>query len=173
MLPNTENLDDFILDFEEDAQLKTKTFSINTANNTIGGVVDELVALVQSIYLILSIESDQYIIYPYTYGVNTLDLIGKPMHYVMAVLPERLKEALLSDDRITNVSDFEFEVKGNKLNVKFGISTIYGDYSTDINNSVGGHITVLPPIEISLGEIELRLDSIIATQNYFINGGAV
>ena len=75
----------------------------------------------------LSIEADQYIIYPYTYGINTLDLIGKPSYYVIAVLPERITETLLSDDRITDVSDFEFEVNKNKITVKFTVHTIYGE----------------------------------------------
>ncbi len=89
--------------------------------------MDGLSALQQSIFLMLNTEADQYIIYPYTYGIRTLDLIGKPSYYVMAVLPERLTEALLSDDRITDVSDFEFEVKGNTLTVKFVVHSIYGD----------------------------------------------
>jgi hypothetical protein len=75
----------------------------------------------------LSTEADQYIIYPYTYGINTLDLIGKPSYYVMAVLPERIKKTLLSDDRILDVTDFEFEVNRNKLGVKFIVHSIYGD----------------------------------------------
>jgi hypothetical protein len=93
----------------------------------ISGKADGLVALQQSIFLMLSTEADQYIIYPYTYGINTLDLIGKPSYYVMAVIPERITEALLSDDRITDVSNFEFEVNGNKLTVKFVVHSIYGD----------------------------------------------
>ena len=84
-------------------------------------------ALQQSIFLMLSTEADQYIIYPYTYGINTLDLIGKPVYYVMAVIPERIKTTLLSDDRVTDVTNFEFEVNGNKLTVKFVVHSIYGD----------------------------------------------
>lgn len=134
MLPSIENADDVILNSVEIEQQKTQTFSINTikfntikAQYYIGGKVDRLAALQQNILLMLSIEADQYIIYPYTYGINTLDLIGKPSYYVMAVIPERIKETLLSDDRITDVTDFEFETNGNKLSVKFVVHTIYGD----------------------------------------------
>ena len=131
MLPNTANIDDLILDFEEEKQLATKTFGINMTHNTVGGLVDGITAVRQSIYLRLNVESDQYIIYPYTYGLQTVDLIGKPIHYVVAVIPERIKEALLSDDRITDVSDFEFEAERNKLHVKFVVSTIYGNIDTE------------------------------------------
>ena len=126
MLPNTPNVDDLVLDFENEKQQNTKTFRLDMFNNTVGGKVDGLVALKQHIYLTLNIEADQYIIYPYTLGVKTLDLIGKPSYYVMAVLPGRIKEALLSDSRITDVSDFEFEVTANKINTKFVIHSIYG-----------------------------------------------
>ena len=134
MLPNItdiENNDDLIADFEEDVQENTKTFAINMRDNIMGGMIDGLDALRQSIYLMLTIEADQYIIYPYTYGVNTLDLIGKPSYYVVAVLPDRIKETLLSDDRITDVSDFEFEVNQNKLHVKFVVTSIYGTFEDE------------------------------------------
>ena len=130
MLPNTENIeniDNLVLNFDANEREKTKTFAINTNENIIVGNADGLNALRQSIYLMLNVEADQYIIYPYTYGMNTLDLIGKPRHYVMAVIPERITETLLNDDRITNVSDFEFEINGNKLTVKFTVQSIYGD----------------------------------------------
>ncbi len=127
MLPNTPNVDDLILDFEDEEQQKTKTFRLNMVDNIIGGTVDELAALKQHIYLLLNIEADQYIIYPYTFGIKTLDLIGKPSYYVMAVLPNRIKEALLSDSRITDVSNFEFKVENNKINTKFIIHSIYGE----------------------------------------------
>lgn len=108
-------------------RLNTYKVQTNTSQNIVSGVIDGLVALQQSIYLMLSVEADQHIIYPYTYGLQTLDLIGKPSHYVMAVIPERIKETLLSDDRITDVSDFEFEIDGHRLTVKFTVHSIYGE----------------------------------------------
>ena len=126
MLPNIEPFGDVVTEFEE-AQQSNQTFAINMVSNTIGGKIDDLTALQQAIYLMLSVEADQYIIYPYTYGIKTLDLIGKPSYYVTAVLPERIKETLLSDSRITDVSDFDFEVRGNKVHAKFVVHTIYGD----------------------------------------------
>ena len=157
-------------EYEEESQSANQTFAINTANYTIGGKIDDLEALQQSIYLLLSIEADQYIIYPHTYGIVTVDLIGKPNYYVAAVLPERIKTALMQDDRIVDVTDFEFGAKGRTLEVQFTINTIYGDYTAGSGD--GNYISQLPPVEISLGEIELKLNSILAIQNYYINGGA-
>lgn len=132
MLPDIENLDDLILNFEKEENLKTQTFGINLQQNFMSGKIDDLDAIRQAIYLLLSIEADQYIIYPYTYGIRTIDLFGKPSYYVMAVIPERIKEALFRDDRITDVSDFEFEVNGNKLGVKFIVHTIYGNLEEEM-----------------------------------------
>ena len=126
MLPYTENTDDFVSEFEEESE-KTKTFEINLNKNIMGGIIDELDALKQNIYLRLNVESDQFIIYPYTYGLKKVDLIGKPYYYVAAVIPDRIRDALLMDDRITDVSDFDFEVDKNKLTVKFVVYTIYGE----------------------------------------------
>lgn len=134
MLPNItdiENTDDLIADFEDDVQENTKTFAINMKDNTIVGTIDGVEALKQSVRLMLCIEPDKYIIYPYTYGASTLDLIGKPVYYVMAVIPDRIKETLLTDNRITDVSDFEFEVDNNKLHVKFVITSIYGTFEEE------------------------------------------
>ena len=117
---------DLILDIEDELK-STQTFKIDIPGKRIIGKIDELEALKQGIYLMLSIEADQHIIYPYTYGINVLDLIGKPYYYVVAVIPERITKALLNDDRILNVSDFEFEVNKNKVGVKFIVHTIYGE----------------------------------------------
>ena len=150
MLPSGVSIEDVIDTLEENEQENTQTFGIfeilktkkNNAKSRsinpdeesediithyVGSKIDDLEAVKQSIYLMLNIEADQYIIYPWTYGINTLDLIGKPHYYVMAVLPNRIKETLMSDDRITDVTDFEFNVDRNKLTVKFIAHTIYGD----------------------------------------------
>lgn len=124
MLPDNNIID--VVDSEINERETTQTFELNVVDNTIGGKIDDITALEQAIYLMLNIEADQHIIYPYTYGLQRIDLIGKPVYYVVAILPDRIKETLTRDDRVTDVSDFEFEVVGKKLNVKFKVSTIYG-----------------------------------------------
>ena len=131
MIPITENLDDLVLQFDETEQAKTQTFGIDLTKNIIVGRIDDLDALRQRIYLRLSIEADQYIIYPWNYGITTLDLIGKSNNYVVAIIPERIRETLLRDKQILDVSDFEFDVHKNKINVKFTVSTIYGDFKEE------------------------------------------
>lgn len=102
----------------------------------INGYVDDVDALIQAIYLILSTERYQYVIYSWNYGVELLDLIGKPMPYVMAELPRRIKDALTQDDRIDDVIDFEFEVKGNKLHTTFVVVSNLGNITTDLEVTI-------------------------------------
>jgi hypothetical protein len=128
---STENYDDLVLDFEEEEQENTKTYRLDFDNNTIGGMTDELDALRQAVYLMLSTEADKHIIYSYTYGLSTLDLIGMPNYYVVAVLPDRITETLRQDDRVTDVSDFEFEVIKNKVRVQFVVHSIYGEVNAE------------------------------------------
>lgn len=134
MLPNSldiENVDNLIADFKENVQENTKTFAVNMTGNGIAGFVEGLDALKQSIYIMLNTEADKHLIYSYTYGLNTLDLLGKPVYYATAVLPNRLKETLLSDDRILDVSDFEFTAVKNKLHVQFVVTSIYGSFDQE------------------------------------------
>lgn len=119
--------------------------NINTINITdipttsvgrINGYIDDIDALIQAIYLILSTERYQYLIYSWNYGVELNDLIGKPMPYVMAELPRRIKDALTQDDRIEDVTDFEFEVVGKKLHTTFVVVSNLGNITTNLEVTI-------------------------------------
>ena len=75
----------------------------------INGHVDELEAMHQVIYKILNTERYQYIIYSWDYGIETLDLFGEPISYVCPEIERRIIEALIQDDRIESVYNFEFD----------------------------------------------------------------
>ena len=98
----------------------------------ISGFVDNVDALAQAIYLILNTERYQFLIYSWDYGVELLDLFGKPMSYVISDLPRRIKDALIQDDRVEDVVDFEFEIKGKKLLTTFTVVSNIGNISTEL-----------------------------------------
>lgn len=102
----------------------------------ISGYIDDLESVIQAIYLILSTERYRFNIYSWDYGVELLDLIGKPMPYVMAELPRRITEALTMDDRIDDVVDFEFEREGKRLHTTFTIVSNIGNISTALEVAV-------------------------------------
>ena len=106
------------------------------APNRITGYVDGLDALKQAVYLILSTERYEYPIYSWDYGVELLDLIGKPMPYVMSEIPRRITEALTQDNRVEDVVDFEFKTTGKKIHVKFTVVSNIGDIPTELEVDV-------------------------------------
>lgn len=114
----------------------SRTYGIAVNNERIDGYVDDLDAVKQAIYLILSSERYQHIIYSWDYGVELLDLIGKPMPYVMSEIPRRIKEALTQDNRIVDVKDFEFKKNKNKLHTTFTVITNIGNISTELEVAV-------------------------------------
>ena len=114
----------------------TRTYKINFESGRISGETDGLDAIRQAIYLILSSERYQHIIYSWDYGVELLDLYGKPMPYVMSELPRRIKEALIQDDRISDVVDFKFVKQGKRLNTTFTVVTDGGNISTELEVEV-------------------------------------
>lgn len=98
----------------------------------INGYTDDLDAVAQAVYLILGTERYEFIIYSWDYGVELVDLYGKPMDYVMSELPRRITEALTQDDRIDNVTDFKFEITGKKLHTTFTVISNLGNISTEM-----------------------------------------
>lgn len=102
----------------------------------ISGYIDGVMSVAQTIYLILSTERYRFIIYSWNYGVELLDLFGKPMSYVMAELPRRIKEALTQDDRINDVVNFKFEKNGKVLHTTFTVITNVGNITTEMGVNI-------------------------------------
>ena len=104
----------------------TRTYKVIIDKDRISGYTDEVDAVNQAVYLILSTERYKHLIYSWDYGVELLDLIGKPMPYVRAELPRRIKDALVTDNRIKDVVDFVFKPHGKILGVQFTVVTDAG-----------------------------------------------
>ena len=90
------------------------------------GWTDGLNALIQTIFLILSTERYKFPIYSFDYGVELVDLFGKPIPFVIAEIPRRITEALTQDDRVDDCVDFRFFPERSRLLVQFTVKTIYG-----------------------------------------------
>ena len=132
MIP--KNQDDLKQNFTF-ATLPSKTFKMNF-NDTIRGSVDDVEALKQAIFLILNTERYEWLIHTWNYGVEFRNLIGKDIDYCIPEIERVIKEALLQDDRITAVQNFEFEVNKNKVLTTFTVTTIYGDIQIDQGGDV-------------------------------------
>ncbi len=113
-----------------------RTYKINISADRLDGYTDDLDAVIQAIYIILSVERYKFIIYSWDYGVELVDLIGQPTPYVMAEVPRRIKEALTQDNRISDVIDFEFSLTDKKLHTTFTVVTNVGNISTELEVSI-------------------------------------
>jgi phage baseplate assembly protein W len=128
--------------FEEDLkdlEYPSNTYKIDTSienNQRINGYINDLESVEQAIYLILNTERYEHIIYSWDYGVELIDLIGKPIPYVISEIPRRIEEALIQDDRIEAVKDFEFERNKDQLDVTFTVVTNIGNISTSLEVSI-------------------------------------
>lgn len=109
----------------------SKTFKLNISKNKVVGTVDEIEALKQTIFLMLSVERFENLIYTWNYGVQTSDLIGEDYSYVCSELKSRISAALVYDNRINSVDSFSFSKNKENLTISFVVNTIYGDINTN------------------------------------------
>lgn len=127
MIPSEDEdfLADEELEVEDDPSL---TYAMNMNTKRIQGTVDDLDAVIQTIYKILNTERYEYEIYSWDFGIELVDLYGKDITYVVPELQRRIEDALSTDERIVACGNFNFEnVEKGILHVTFTVSTIYGD----------------------------------------------
>lgn len=94
-----------------------------------GEITDDLEAVRQMVYKTLNTEKGAYVIYP-SFGVQTKDLFYRPKLFAYTKLRHRIREALLLDDRVKDVTDFVYhkeKSKRNDLVMSFTVRTLYGD----------------------------------------------
>lgn len=102
---------------------------MNLSDCFIAGKCDGKEGLKQAVYKILSTERYENVIYSRNYGVEFKDLFGQPVKTVIALIESRIKEALLQDDRITDVDSFIFDTsQKHKVSVTFTIHSELGDF---------------------------------------------
>lgn len=110
----------------------SKNYKLHIEQNTISGTCDGLESMKQVIYKILNTERYQHIMYSWNYGIELLDLYGEPVTYVCSEVQRRITEALIQDDRINSVDDFEFDLTERRtVKVKFTVHTIFGDVQNE------------------------------------------
>lgn len=115
-------------------QIPSKNYKMFFDKNNIKGFRDNKDAIRQVIYKILNTERYQYKIYSWNYGVELAKLFGKDVVYVCSQLESTIKDALMQDDRINDVLEFEFDIsKRHTVSVSFLVKTIFGEMSMQWN----------------------------------------
>lgn len=132
MIPDNDNYEDrmedgFATDFEMAAE-PSRTYAASLEKMRFVGKADGTAAIKQAILKMINTQRYQYEIYSWDYGIELLDLFGKPMPYVMSEVKQRITDALMTDDRIEQIRDFTVERVGkNGLHCAFAVTTVQGE----------------------------------------------
>lgn len=118
----------------------TKTYHINLRDKCISGTCQGLEAMRQAVYKILATVRYRHIIYSHSYGTELVDYMDRLAPYVYSQLEMTIKNALMRDDRILYVGDFDFmeDRKNKTLKVSFKVDTDEGDF--DYEWEVKGYV---------------------------------
>lgn len=135
MLPDASGIE--IADISTAERQTSRTYYLDTTNNTIQGIINNNAkAIKQAIFLALSVDRYDYEMFSWNYGFEVKDLFGREEIYVRAMLPKRITECLLQDDRINSVNNFKMEFKKKICSCSFTVNTIFGNIDiegVDIN----------------------------------------
>lgn len=106
-----------------------RTYALDAENGRILGTIDGIEAVKQAVYLILNVDRYQHMIYSWNYASELRRLVGKPIALVLPEIERLVTEALIQDDRITDVNGFAFKVDGRRVHAAFMVNTVYGHFA--------------------------------------------
>lgn len=111
------------------------TYNLNLTTKRIIGNIDNIEAVRQSVLLILMIERYGCPIYNWAYGVELESLIGQERDFIVSETRRRITEALVEDDRILGIDEFNIEFDKDSAIVTFIVLSTVGflDFSLEVN----------------------------------------
>lgn len=130
MIPSAEysNFPDEILLEDELSPKPNRTYALDLQSKRILGMIDGQEAIKQAIYKILATERFAYLIYSSDYGSELRNYMHNPITYAKADLPREIVEALLVDDRMTDIDNFTVTIKDSTtLLVDFDVESTAGN----------------------------------------------
>lgn len=137
MVPEQEIELDVLEGMDEESEMPSCDFKINTTTGRIGGMVEDLEEIRQAVHLILSTERYEHSIYPDSYGVETADLIGQDAELAVPELELRITEALLMDERIEEVTDFASDLSTpGTVVMSFTVNTTKGTLEEEMEVNI-------------------------------------
>lgn len=122
---------------EEAQEAPSKTYRLDLDRGRIVGTVDGIEAVRQAIRKAIITPRFKCLIYDNQYGSEIEETIvakDADEDYVRATAEGFIRDALLPDSRIIDISDFEFDFIGDSAHIKFTAETIFGQ--TDIEEDI-------------------------------------
>ncbi|WP_312637039.1 DUF2634 domain-containing protein [Oscillibacter sp.] len=109
----------------------TRTWHVDQNTWRVSGFTDELKAMAQAVQIALNIRRFRWQIYTPDSG-HEIDAEGYGFETARVRLTNQIRDALLQDDRITDVADFTFTVpEPGSMVAAFTVKTIFGDLRTE------------------------------------------
>lgn len=99
-----------------------------------GKIVEGIEAVKVWAWIALQVPRYRYYVYSWNYGQEYDELVGKgySAEYMKTELKRMTEECLLQNDYITGIENFEYEKKGDGVNLSFKILTTFGDTEVSI-----------------------------------------
>lgn len=119
-------------DIEDDSEVieTSQTYKIDFENGSITNeIITGLEAIKQFVYLSLHTERYAYSVYSHDIGNELQEVLADNETtdaYKKMEIPRLIEEALIYDDRISAVTDFEIEKQGESFRVSFTVETDEG-----------------------------------------------
>ena len=103
-----------------------RTYKIDFDRKRISGKIEGIEAVRQSVYLILMTPRYEHMIYSFHYGSEADRLIGFDKNYVRSEIKRLVKDAVMQDDRVKGVENFEYRDKAGSFFISFDVMTAFG-----------------------------------------------
>lgn len=119
---------DFALEIEPSCTYAMRMPEDEAGEGCFVGKADDVAAMRQAIMKILSTERYEHEIYPLDYGIETQDLYGMDIPFVMSEVQERIRDAVTADDRFESVEGFAVSRVGKRaIHASFVVVTSDGE----------------------------------------------
>jgi hypothetical protein len=130
-----EPIDERVIAVDEESTIgPSKTYRLSYDSNKIGGLIDGEEALRQFVVKAIRTARYRYLIYDDQYGSELEELIGADVsiELIQTEVSRIITDALIYDDRVAEVVDFEVTRDNDKLFVSFRVvPTSGGDIIVD------------------------------------------
>lgn len=114
----------------------SRTYKLDFAWGRVAGMIDGLDAVRQAVYKILQTDRFRYEIYSFDYGHELGAAIGANPAFVRSEVSRIIQEALLQDDRITDIQNMQVAIEGDSLTARFTVVSDAGSFEQEVVTDV-------------------------------------
>lgn len=108
--------------------LPSRTYRFDPISKRVQGMIDGIEAIKQFIYKTIRTPRFRYSIYSAAYGCEVENIIGDNASSALkeSEIVRVITDALIYDDRVSRVYDFDININVDKVKVEFSVDTVEG-----------------------------------------------